>query len=468
MKKTFLMAFLFFHTALFGCAACQLMTPTAYVSMKLNMDRDKLKSLHVEWHFNDLFTTELLRQYDKNLNDLLDKKELDSVRKSMVDYVVPKKMLTKISYEFNDKKSTLNPKYKDFAVKIADDRMIFSYNADVGLKLRSGGVLAFVFEDDENYFSFVMHSLDVSKNDLYFSQNLYLFTASLEFKDTPFQMHPSMTKRESKNENKASVENPAQQSLQVSYLQKSIDKIKSLFESIKDDKNPLAYLFLLFFAYAYGLIHALGPGHGKTLVGSYFLSHDRSYIKALFISLAIGVVHTFSAFILTVVIYFLTDKFLAQFVNDTVWYTTKISAFIIVFIAVYLIIKKYKAYKANQESKITKFTFSPQPHVATCGCASCKVDARSTDAALIISAGIIPCPGTVTVFIFSLSLGLYVAGLLSALVMSLGMSTVIFFSALLSVAVRKKTTAANENIKKYLEYASLGVIFILGIVLLLA
>ena len=106
--------------------------------------------------------------------------------------------------------------------------------------------------------------------------------------------------------------------------------------------------------------------------------------------------------------------------------------------------------------------------MATCSCASCKVDANSTDAALIISAGIIPCPGTVTIFIFALSLGLYYAGFLSALVMSLGMSTVIFFSALLSVAIRKKSSGLNEKVKKYLEYASLGIILILGVVLLFA
>lgn len=465
MKKILFLAILFFQTALFGCAACQMMTPTAYISMKLYMDKERLKGFHAEWHFNDLFTSELLRQYDKDLNGVLDKKELGSVRKAMVDYVVPKKMLAQISYDIHNKKRTIDPKYRDFSVRIEDKRMIFSYDADVDLNLQSGGVLSFVFEDDENYFSFVVHTLDVGKSDLYFTQNLYLFTASLEFRDTPFQADPAEVKAQPAKENNVSVEKTPQQSLQAGYLQKSIDRIKSLFEAIKDEKNPLTYLFLLFFAYAYGLIHALGPGHGKTLVGSYFLSNDRSYLKALFISLAIGVVHTFSAFILTVVIYFLTNKFLAQFVNDTVWYTTKISALIIVFIALYLITKKYKAYK---ELKKPKFTFSTKPHVATCSCASCKVDANSTDAALIISAGIIPCPGTVTIFIFALSLGLYYAGFLSALVMSLGMSTVIFFSALLSVAIRKKSSGLNEKVKKYLEYASLGIILILGVVLLFA
>ncbi|MEA3371908.1 MAG: hypothetical protein U9Q40_11265, partial [Campylobacterota bacterium] len=252
--------------------------------------------------------------------------------------------------------------------------------------------------------------------------------------------------------------------LQEDILSTTIGEVKSLFESIKDENNPMTYMLLLFFAYIYGVVHALGPGHGKTLVGSYFLSNDRSYSKALSISLAIGVVHTFSAFFLTLIIYYVVETFLAQFMGETIYYTTKVSALIIIGIALYLLYKKYKAYKSIE--KKSAYNFTTQPHTVTCSCSSCKVDDNSTDIPLIISAGIIPCPGTVTIFIFSLSLGLYYVGFMSALVMSLGMSSVIFVSALISVAVRKKTSNYNNNLKKYLEYGSLVIILLLGVLLL--
>jgi ABC-type nickel/cobalt efflux system permease component RcnA len=228
-------------------------------------------------------------------------------------------------------------------------------------------------------------------------------------------------------------------------------------------------MLLLFFAYLYGVIHALGPGHGKTLVASYFLSNERSYTKAFGVSVAIGVVHTFSAFLLTLVVYYVVSTFLAQFMNDTIFYTTKISALIIIGIAIYLLVKKYKAYKELERQKLQPaMRFSTMPHIETCACATCKVDKNSTDFALIVSAGIIPCPGTTTLFIFAISLGLFYAGFISALVMSMGMSSVIFISAVLSVFMRKKAIHTNEKLKKYLEYASLIVILALGIFLLLA
>ena len=464
MKKIIIYIFAF-QTILLGCATCQLMVPTAELKIDLNIDKKTVTAIHVEWHFSDLYSNEILTQYDKNKNGILDEKELRVILLAKLDYLIPKEMLTKITYAKdanNEQISQIKPKYKNFNLKTVNGILVFSYDAIVDLTVADKSMLSLVFEDDEAYFGFIITELNIAQSELYHTKNLYLFTGSLFFSYTPLEPI-----QEVKTINKEEIQITPKESVQENILKKSITKIKSLFESIKDEKNPLTYMLLLFFAYIYGLIHALGPGHGKTLVASYFLSHDKSYTKALFISLSIGVVHTFSAFLLTLLIYFIVDSFLAQFLDNAVYYTTKISALIIISIALYLFYKKIKAYKELKKvQKRAAYTFSATPHVATCGCSSCKVENNSTDMALIISAGIIPCPGTITIFIFSLSLGLYYAGFLSALIMSLGMSTIIFLSALLSVALRKKTSNGNRNIKKYLEYTSLSIILVLGTILL--
>jgi ABC-type nickel/cobalt efflux system permease component RcnA len=55
---------------------------------------------------------------------------------------------------------------------------------------------------------------------------------------------------------------------------------------------------------------------------------------------------------------------------------------------------------------------------------------HSTDWGVVLSAGMVPCPGTVTIFIFALSSGEYLLGFLSALCMSLGMSFIIALTAI--------------------------------------
>lgn len=471
MKKFLFFIFLF-KAVLFGCATCQLMVPSVELEIELKVEKKRLNNIHIQWHFSKIYSKEMLVQYDKNTNAKLDREELDVILNAILDYLKPKQMITLIKYADKslEEAIVLEPEFKNFTLVMQEGLLLFSYDAIVPIELKSGTSLSFAFKDDESYFTFSVKTLDVNVNELNSTTNLYLFTASILFEEDGIVQKTSVpqVKVEPKESSQETVMIQEDETLQENFLKKSIDKIKSLFESIKDEKNPLTYLFLLFFAYIYGVIHALGPGHGKTLVASYFLSNERSYTKAFFISLAIGVLHTFSAFILTLVIYFLVNTFLAQFLDDTVYYTTKISALIIISIAIYLIYKKYIFYKTvKEEGEAPKSAFSTTPpHLSSCACSSCKVDKNSTDTALIISAGIIPCPGTTTIFIFAISMGLYYAGFISALVMSLGMSSVIFFSALLSTLVRKKALSTNEKLKKYLEFGSLIIIFILGVVLL--
>jgi ABC-type nickel/cobalt efflux system permease component RcnA/ABC-type uncharacterized transport system substrate-binding protein len=459
-----------FTLNIFACATCALMVPTVEVDIDAQIKEKHLKNINFIWKFSDVYTQELTTQYDKNKNGMLDAQELQTVLEIKNNYLQNKNMLTKISFAKKDSDAQdITPKYKNFKIYVQNNKLVYSFDAQLDLYLEHMSSLSFAFSDDEGYFSFVTTNFFAPKNEIDYTQNLYLFTASVMFShDTIADTPKADTKPDTQQEQSASQEQNSSQIKEYEFsqeniLKRSIERIKELFEAINSDGSPLAYISLLFFAYMYGIIHALGPGHGKTLVASYFLSNEKSYTKALFVSIAIGVVHTFSAFLLTLAIYYVLDVLFASFVDNAVFYTTKISAFIIIGIALYLLYKKHKAYK---ELRKPQFNFSATPHPNTCGCASCKVDKDSTDAALIISAGIIPCPGTITIFIFSLSLGLYTAGFLSALTMSFGMSTIIFFSAVFSVYFRKKTSASDVGFKKALEYGSLFIILGLGLILL--
>jgi ABC-type nickel/cobalt efflux system permease component RcnA len=244
-------------------------------------------------------------------------------------------------------------------------------------------------------------------------------------------------------------------------LSKELEKIKKhiqvLLNDIKDTNSFTSYMWLLFFSFVYGVIHAMGPGHGKSLVSAYFLSKNASYIKALNISLLIGVVHTFSAFIITLVIYYVLGIIFLNSAANIEIYATKISAIIIILIAIYLIYKKIP-----KKQKIVSFS-TTKPHASSCSCSGCNT--HSTDIGVILAAGIIPCPGTVTIFIFTMSLGVYFVGFLSAVFMSLGMSFIIFISAFASIKLKHQTNS-NETLKKVFEYGSLVFILCLGILLL--
>jgi hypothetical protein len=60
-----------------------------------------------------------------------------------------------------------------------------------------------------------------------------------------------------------------------------------------ETSGPLLIGILL--AFVYGVVHALGPGHGKVVVASYFLARDARITRGFLMGLQIAVCHVLSA-----------------------------------------------------------------------------------------------------------------------------------------------------------------------------
>lgn len=104
--------------------------------------------------------------------------------------------------------------------------------------------------------------------------------------------------------------------------------------------DTLALITLLFVSFIYGIIHALGPGHGKALAFSYFSATKSSYSKAFIISLASAFVHIIGALILVSISVFILQSVLNSFVSDSVKILTQVSAIMIMLLAFYILLQK--------------------------------------------------------------------------------------------------------------------------------
>ena len=62
--------------------------------------------------------------------------------------------------------------------------------------------------------------------------------------------------------------------------------------------TPIAIATGIAIAYAFGAIHALSPGHGKTLVGAYLVGSRGAPQAALWLGLTTTVTHTLAVFLL--------------------------------------------------------------------------------------------------------------------------------------------------------------------------
>jgi len=166
MKKFLFVYLLLFSSFLFACAACQLMVPKVQVYMTLDFEKNKLKNTHISWKFTDTFVRELIRSYDDNDNDILDADELTTLKKVLLEYLVPRDMVTKISYSKNmndDNETKIAPTFSNFKLQRSKENNItFDYDAKMNLDILQESVLNYTFQDDEGYFDFVVENLKIS------------------------------------------------------------------------------------------------------------------------------------------------------------------------------------------------------------------------------------------------------------------------------------------------------------------
>ena len=84
--------------------------------------------------------------------------------------------------------------------------------------------------------------------------------------------------------------------------------ISQQMRAIRDGRTTAPLLLGLLMAFAYGVIHAAGPGHGKLVVMTYFLSRDARIGRGLLMGAQIAVMHVLSAIVVVVFADFLLRK----------------------------------------------------------------------------------------------------------------------------------------------------------------
>ena len=223
--------------------------------------------------------------------------------------------------------------------------------------------------------------------------------------------------------------------------------ISTTIRSLSDDSSLSTSLLVLGIAFTYGLIHAVGPGHGKALVALYFTSNKSDYKKAFKMGYMISVIHAISALIFTFGIFFILKTMFRQNFNELSDIAMQISAVMIILVGVYLIYEAYsgRKHKEKREKRSSK-----------------------SEIAVAFSAGVVPCPGVMTIVLFCIALGQYTLGILAAVAMSIGMGLTISLAGIFSIALNKKAGSFLDDKGYILEILGASLVFILGLFLLLA
>jgi nickel/cobalt transporter (NicO) family protein len=237
------------------------------------------------------------------------------------------------------------------------------------------------------------------------------------------------------------------------------DLNRRMAQSVKNMKsdNPLsAALVLIAIAFAYGVLHAAGPGHGKSIISAYVLTNRETVRRGIALSFLSALFQALSAIVFVAVLALVLRQTKTQ-MDSTEATVETISWGLVAGLGAYLMWRQIAPLLAKRTAVATHpheahHADHHHQHGPDCGCGHSHMAAPQDlqgewswkkALPLALSIGIRPCSGAILLLIFALSQGMWWAGVLGTFAMALG--TAITVSALAALAVSSRDWAARAS-----------------------
>ncbi|MBU0934537.1 MAG: hypothetical protein KKC64_02860 [Spirochaetes bacterium] len=224
------------------------------------------------------------------------------------------------------------------------------------------------------------------------------------------------------------------------------ERMAQAFEAFLAEPGSGPLLLILGMAFVYGLFHAAGPGHRKTIIFSLFLARQTKAWEPLLAGFLSAVVHSAAGGLILLLLSLLRGALASRMATETlVLWLDGFTLLILVAVALWLILRTLRRLVRNESHE----------H-ATHG--------RTIYSILALSS-LVPCPGTIMVLMFAFYMNQPIVGILAVASMSVAMGLVISAAAYLAwfgrsglfmrLKAREKTM---ERISAFFELGSYSLI----------
>lgn len=236
-------------------------------------------------------------------------------------------------------------------------------------------------------------------------------------------------------------------------------KLGDYIAAWKENKSVNTLLLILSFSFLYGVIHAAGPGHRKTVVFSFYLSRKSGAAEPFLISTALAASHAGAAVFLALIFKGISGAVSVNS-NNTSIYLEITSFFILILLSLYSIvhcISELITAKHAEKCGTEKNTDGDSKNNSSVkGCPDgygIEQASRIKLSALLLS-GFYPCPAALLIVVLTSALNITALGFFSVLALSAGMSLPITASGYLAWAGRKSLFFKLQNNKRIIMIIS--------------
>jgi len=255
------------------------------------------------------------------------------------------------------------------------------------------------------------------------------------------------------------------------------ESLASMTRALQGSKSLGGLLLVVALALAYGVFHAAGPGHGKTIVSSFLLANEGKIYQSFVIGYLVAAVHALSALTVVLVLYYLIRGIFATGVEQANHWIQMFTFAVITAIGAVMLVRRLLGTEHHHgTSRHGGLAHAGEDH----GGGDHEKPPHGLSLrnllGIAVPAGIIPCPGAVAVVLFALSLHMLAISVLAVSSISVGMGTTISVTGAVVILAKRGAIRAvagsqekrDVTVRRIIEIVGASILFLFGLVFFLA
>ena len=245
------------------------------------------------------------------------------------------------------------------------------------------------------------------------------------------------------------------------------ERISGAISSLRSGPSWATAWTLMLLSFGYGVFHAAGPGHGKTVISGWVLATEQQLKRGIIISFASALIQALSAILIVTTLLFLV-KAVGSTARSVAVVLETVSYGFIALLGFYLLWQAMGMIWPSRPALATATAGGPSHHHGHSHGPDCTHShmpaprelgrnwSLSKALSISLAVGIRPCTGAILALLFANAVGVYWAGVAATFIMAIGTALTVSAIAIIAVFSKAKAMSMLGGQQVWLDWAVFG------------